>query len=483
MTEIKKASDYQRITIYRPDTMSGGGMDWSNRPELYKTYPAAEQVALSRELSLPRTDAWTALNGDLKRPPAPLDLDSLAQMLFMAYGFTSQVNYGTEVFLYRSAPSAGALYPVEIYVAARDIEGLEDGLYHYSIIDFALTRLRRGTPPPNIPSPGLILTGLFFRSAWKYLKRAFRYCLLDTGHAAENIRVAGAALGLDARFSADFNDIGINQYLGLDDQRETALAIIQLGETPAASAPVQAPVEPVPQAEPVALREDLFDEIITAARLTADPLKKPPADFEWPRDNMVRPPATEWSDFEGPSLVQVLQQRRSRRNFKPKTVTQQDLARLLDMVLTPSTNKAFKLGLVLNEVQDISDGIYFVNADGPELVLHQRGFISPSLGLAALSQDWVGRANIIMVIIAPLDQLEEQYGPRSLRLAYLEAGRLGQKAYLAAETMGWGCCGVGAFMDEQVQKLLNLPPEEYPLYILPVGPIKKRTHGGRKREG
>ena len=483
MSEFQKASDYQRLTMYRPDTMSGGGMDWSNRPELYKSYPSAEQIALPRELNLPRADAWTALNGGFKRPPAPLNLDTLARLLFMAYGFTNQVTYGTEMYLYRSAPSAGALYPVDIYVAARDIEGLEDGLYHYSVIDFALTRLRRGAPPSNIPAPGLILTGLFFRSAWKYMKRAFRYCLLDAGHAAENIRLAGEALGLQPQVSADFHDREVNQYLGLDDQREITLAVVQLGDAAPAGVLAPVPAEPVPSAAPVAQREDLFDEIIQVARITAEPLTAPPSEFPWPSDHAVSPPAPNWADFSGPTLVKVLQERRSRRNFKPQTVTQQELARLLDMVVTPQTNRAFKLGLVLNEVQDMPDGLYFVNAPEPELVISQRGFISPSLAMAALGQDWVGRANVIMVAIAPLDQLEQQYGSRSLRVAYLEAGRLGQKAYLAAETMGWGCCGVGAFMDEQVQKLLNLPPDEYPLYIISVGPIKKRTHGGRNREG
>ena len=77
------------------------------------------------------------------------------------------------------------------------------------------------------------------------------------------------------------------------------------------------------------------------------------------------------------------------------------------------------------------------------------------------------------------EKLEESLGPRALRLAYLSAGRVGQRAYLAAESLGWGACGVGAFFDAEVKHLLNLPPAEHPLYLVPVGPIKKRTHGGR----
>ena len=93
---------------------------------------------------------------------------------------------------------------------ARDIEGLDDGIYHFSLYDFNLVRLAGGRPA----GPAVVLTGRWFRSAWKYKERAFRYCLLDAGHAAENLMIAGKALGLPVRFSAVFDDGGINRALG-----------------------------------------------------------------------------------------------------------------------------------------------------------------------------------------------------------------------------------------------------------------------------
>ena len=101
------------------------------------------------------------------------------------------------------------------------------------------------------------------------------------------------------------------------------------------------------------------------------------------------------------------------------------------------------------------------------------------LSKTALNQDWLGRANLVLAVSAPLERLERSIGPRAFRLAYLAAGRLGQRAYLAAEAMDWGCCGVGAFFDDEVREVLNLPQGEEVLYLIPVGPIKKRTHGGR----
>ena len=206
--------DYLHQTVYDRSSMGEGGLDWSTKPETYKTYPDTDLKSLPRELSLPKVGSTLSLLGQAVRSPQPLDMVGLANLLFMANGFTSQTDYGREIFLYRSAPSAGALYPVEIYLSALGIEGLEDGLYHYSIMDFALTRLRSGPPPAGCPGPALILTSLYFRSAWKYRNRAYRYCLLDCGHVAENLMLVAPTLGFKADFQVDFDDRLINGYLG-----------------------------------------------------------------------------------------------------------------------------------------------------------------------------------------------------------------------------------------------------------------------------
>lgn len=455
-------------------------MDPKNRPNPDKVYPGAQSVALPRDLVLPRAEARPALRGDLIRRPQPLNLASLAGLLFMAYGFTDRVELGSEVFLYRSAPSAGALYPTEIYLAAREIDGLDDGLYHYSLTDFALTRLRQGVPPKGVPAPALILTSLFFRSAWKYLDRAFRYCLLDTGHVAENINLAGPLLGLDTMFSPAFDDDLISNYLGLDRDREAPLGLVRLGpapEDPARDSSLTGP----PASEPIARREDVFDLVASAARLTAAPLAQAQGmDLAWTQSAQIGLPDPDWEGFESPTLVQVLQKRRSRRNFKPRTVLRNELVRFLDLVVPPGLEDIrINIGFLTNEVQDLADGFYHFRLKDRSLERHKGGFLGPGLALSALSQDWLGRANLTLVLTAPLERLEESLGPRALRLAYMDAGRIGQRAYLAAEAFGWGCCGVGAFFDDDVHQYLNIPPGEEVLYLIPSGPIKKRTHGGR----
>ena len=477
---LDEAVDYHRQTIYDRLSMGEGGMDWANKPEPYKTYRDADLMALPRELNLPKVESALALLGQAVRAPQPLNMVGLANLLFMANGFTSQTDYGREVFLYRSAPSAGALYPVEIYLSAVGVEGLEDGLYHYSIMDFALTRLRSGPPPAGCPGPALILTGLYFRSAWKYRNRAYRYCLLDSGHVAENLMLVAPTLGLQAEFQTDFDDRLINEYLGLTEGREAALALVTLGSVTDTQSPAGKSSGRVPPANAVSKDETVFELIEAVARITSVPLNHVPnLSLEVPAGDEQSLPDLSWEGFQCPSLVQVLRQRRSRRNFKPRTLHQRELARLLDMAITPDVGRVINVGLVSNEVEDLADGFHWLCPETRALRRHRSGFIGPPLSQAALNQDWVGRANAILVVTSPLARLEKELGPRSLRLAFLAAGRLGQKVYLGAEAMGWGCCGVGAFFDADVARILDLGEDELPLYILPVGPIRKRTHGGR----
>ncbi|MEW6263915.1 MAG: SagB family peptide dehydrogenase [Thermodesulfobacteriota bacterium] len=480
-TGLDSAAQYHRLTRYSRLSLSGGGLDWSNQPSLYKAYPEAERVDLPRDLVLPKAPAQLILAGRAARSPQPLNLTVLADLLFMAYGFTAKTYHGSEAFLYRSAPSAGALYPVEIYLAARGVTGLADGLYHYSLLDFSLTMLRPGPPPAEINAPALLLTALFFRGAWKYRDRAFRYCLLDAGHTAENLLLAGAALGLNAELRTEFDDAALLDYLGLDGKKEAPLALVGLGESTPPGVSGAEPGPGPPSAADVAPRETVFELISAAAALTAAPLSGGGlTDLCFSRGPEVTLPPPDWEGFEGLSLVQALQRRRSRRNFRPKTLPRSELARALDLIAGPDVGRPVNLGFTSNEVQDLSDGYYLAGRDDDKLRRHKSGFLGPALASAALDQEWLGRANLVLVLTAPLARLEEGLGPRSLRLAYLAAGRLGQRAYLAAEVLDWGCCGVGAFYDDEAVRVLDLPAGEDLLYLLPCGPIQKRTHGGRR---
>jgi len=125
-------------------------LDWENRPLVYKIYPAAGSIAMPRELDLspmPATVAIARVIGDSVENTAadePLGLETLTRILFCAAGLTRSKSVAGEAYHFRAAASAGALYPIEIYLAATDVAELTQGLYHFSPADLKLRGLRRG---------------------------------------------------------------------------------------------------------------------------------------------------------------------------------------------------------------------------------------------------------------------------------------------------------------------------------------------------
>ncbi|MGB6553526.1 MAG: hypothetical protein WBE78_08545, partial [Candidatus Binataceae bacterium] len=130
---IEAARVYHEITkhSYTSVRSSAYRLDWDNRPAPYKIYPTAGALALPRELELSAIPALAAIAAS-SRDNAALGLEALTRVLFCTGGLTRSKQVGGEEYHFRAAASAGALYPVEMYVAAGDVPGLEPALYHFS---------------------------------------------------------------------------------------------------------------------------------------------------------------------------------------------------------------------------------------------------------------------------------------------------------------------------------------------------------------
>lgn len=170
-----------------------------NKPPLYKSYGALPEVSLPVGLPPPEMPALQAVAGG--RPGGgSLDLDALARLLFFSAGLTRKrvLPVAGEVH-YRAAASAGALFPVELYLVCQDIPGLAAGVYHFAPAEFSLLRLREGDYRSQLlnatanhrdiaTAPAtLVCTAIFWRSAWKYRERGYRYCFWDTGTILANL--------------------------------------------------------------------------------------------------------------------------------------------------------------------------------------------------------------------------------------------------------------------------------------------------------
>jgi SagB-type dehydrogenase family enzyme len=202
-----------------------GGLDWANQPDPFRRYAGA---ALTRLPILgpdeePRSPAYEDLFIPGAVPAAPLTLRTLSRLLEYALALSAWKQAGGTRWALRANPSSGNLHPTEGYVLIGGIAelGASPGLFHYAPLEHGLER-RADCPPALferlIPSKAFLvgLSSVYWREAWKYGERAFRYCQHDVGHAIGTVRIAAAALGWSARVLEAVADDTIDALLGLD---------------------------------------------------------------------------------------------------------------------------------------------------------------------------------------------------------------------------------------------------------------------------
>jgi SagB-type dehydrogenase family enzyme len=231
---------FQRQTKYHRGHLPGGRLDWGNKPLPYKRYPSAQKIPLSAVDATGGPPMWDVISKrrSVRRFAAPSMAErDLSQLLYASQG-TSAVRHGLAL---RTAPSAGALYPIETYVIANSVDGIEAGLYHYGVEQHELELLRSGDLGLEVAYAALdqemalradavlVWTAVFPRSKWKYRQRAYRYVYLDAGHIAQNVALAAVALGLGSCQVAAIYDDEANALLGVDGLDESAIYMTVVG--------------------------------------------------------------------------------------------------------------------------------------------------------------------------------------------------------------------------------------------------------------
>lgn len=220
----------------------------------YKEMAAGgESVQLAPPTDSPLARALRARRSCRLYRPQTLPAEALSSLLAGAYGVTrlEQMPQQGGAF-FRGVPSAGGLFPLELYAVACDVEGLRDGLYHYNVRRHALEPLRsEGVfeelnaalmtgPFVTHANLVLVLTAVFTRSQKKYGPRGYRYILLEAGHVAQSLCLLAAERGLGSLCMGGFHDSRLNRFLGLDGVTEAAVYTVAVGHPSAhESAPVQ----------------------------------------------------------------------------------------------------------------------------------------------------------------------------------------------------------------------------------------------------
>jgi SagB-type dehydrogenase family enzyme len=231
---------FQQETKYHPDTMPAGGLPRPVRPEPYKLYPQAPKVALPaftprEQMSLDKALRLRKSTRDFKE--RPILLEQLSYLLWASTGI-QRTEYG---YQFRTAPSAGALYPIETYIIANSVQELPAGLYHYAIRQPHLEQIKLGDLSRQIAEAALgqevcaaapavfVWSAVFNRCKYKYGQRAYRYIYMDAGHIAENLALAAVSLSLGTcQIGALFDD-EVNKLIGLNGVQESTIYMTVVG--------------------------------------------------------------------------------------------------------------------------------------------------------------------------------------------------------------------------------------------------------------
>ncbi len=190
----------------------------------------------------------------------------------------------------------------------------------------------------------------------------------------------------------------------------------------------------------------------------------------------------------GKSLWEAIAQRRSVREFSEQSITFSELSQLIwatqgittksggfEFRASPSAGALYPIETYLgvNRVEEIPSGIYHYNVREAQLILLKEGHFGPELCEAGLGQELLEEAACVFVWTAIVGRSKWKYRERAYRYIYMDVGHIGQTLYLAATALDIGCCAVGAFFDEEVDRVIGVDGKnEISVYVGAVGRVR-----------
>jgi len=420
-------------------------LDWANMPHPFRHYEGVPVLDLPADPPAPES-------------PASDGATFLSQLLFYSAAISASKVVPSTGFRYalRVNPSSGNLHPTEFHFVTRGLKDWPDGLYHYrpsshmaeqrALGEFDIT----GSDAPIV----FILTSIAWREEWKYRDRAYRYCLHDVGHAWQALALAAEALGVDSKAIVDFPDDDIAQAIRLHAD-EWPMLLLEIRGT---------------EGRPDARETVWYGGQANALSMEITPYPRIDAIHAATKrivNSVVEPAPTGSGEIKLPPVVQstrsfgqVARARRSALDFVggPQTISLPQLSALL--ANAAPLLSFIQLYLYVHRVDGLEPGIYRFWPQHAELQLVRTGDQRVAAAGLSLGQDLAGNACVAFSMIGDLDRAARAYGDRGYRYVHFEAGAIGHRLYLAAEALGLGATGIGAFYDEEVHRYLHVTPEQ-----------------------
>ncbi|GAA6618296.1 SagB/ThcOx family dehydrogenase [Scytonema sp. NUACC26] len=507
MPELRQsiAQHYHERTKYDPQTITTKNkeLDWSQQPVPFKEYKIGSVFDLKPYIQ----EKPEAFAGN----PESQWWQRLARLLFCSYGLTARMpSMGSAVYL-RAAPSAGGLYPAEMYVVSRGTPLLPPGLYNYQCRTHSLMHYWESDVWQKLQEAcfwhtaleatqlAIVITAIFHRSAWRYEDRAYRRIFLDAGHLLGNIELAGAITDYRPHSIGGFIDEQVNELLYIDTLQEGAIAVLPLADLLDIKQNLPTGRTTLPSATetnfPHIPDGELLKYFHRATQIkpgTTGKLNLPTVKQEKSLEDKYNFPFCEkistaslpidWGEkLEG--LEVTILKRRSTRAYSGEDLTFEELKALLDFTYQPesyiyqgfdSSTDYFDLNLIetfiaVSGVKGLETGCYYYAPLAQELRQIRFKNFRRELHFLCLGQE-LGRDAAAMIFhTADLKSAVAQYGDRVYRYLHMDAGHLGQRLNLAAIRLNLGVSGIGGFFDDRVNELLGIPSDEAVLYMTTVG--------------
>ncbi|MFC2149383.1 SagB/ThcOx family dehydrogenase [Candidatus Auribacterota bacterium] len=481
--------------------------DVSPRGEEGNVYSVQKEIPLSEDITLGRKLLENVIKSrkEVKSFSGDgISFNDLSSILFFGDGVTYSRDYGFKKFGFRAAPSAGALYPTEMYVAVMNVSGLEKGIYRYDVEENDLELLNKGDFSRQLSAISfngyledfdavMIVTSVPYKSTARYRLRGYRYCYLDAGHIEANMDIAAESLGIGTKVAGGFIDKALKDLLGIKGKEEFPVFMYFVGKvkewgSPDPSGKMKKPVQKdnavSEGSKDLDLGKQLEGSIMDSSgsfkgnRYAGKPdLSVPVRSYETVKLN---PP----DYMKGRPAGDVIYGRRSKRDFWAQAIEADDLSYVLkysagtikggELAYSSISNiYPLEVYVIVNNVKGIQRGVYYYDPKIHQLYVVKQGDYRTRITEASLGQNFCGTSAFDVMIVVDLERAAAYYGDRGYRYALVDAGCLGEHVYLCAGSLGLGACGVGAFFDDPVNEIIGVDGKKRTvIYFVAVGRLR-----------
>jgi hypothetical protein len=441
LTVLKPGLDWRRPNDDPRVVRSFDAMDVSRFPWFFKRYAdPLPRVTLPRSLPPTSAPAVAVLAGTADVARAELDLPQLSRLLHLSAGVvrTQEWHHGT--WLFRAAGSAGGRFPLEVYVAVPEGTSVPTGVHWYHPHEHVLVQVG---PPPRGDAPAVVVSGVPWRTGWKYRERGYRHVYWDAGTMLAQVLAVAESAGLAASLYTAFPDAAVAALVGADGVHEWPVAVVALGDgTPALQATGSAASGDI-DTNPVEF------PLVTAAQRAGDrdTLGKP-----WDHGAPVDMPLHATGPMERVVLARSSQRRMDPTRGLPTSVLRASLSAALRGITIPHW-------IVVHDIEGMAPGLY----RWPDLSTPVRaGAMREELYWVCAEQGLPRDAAFVVIAATDVGALDD----RGYREAQLAAGLVEGRLHLLAYALGASASGM-TFYDGKVSELLGEPQE--PLLITCVG--------------